>query len=256
MNLVSIYKRNRVFLFCVVFILLGLLFRCIHIFKYSIQSRDSYDYKEEIAEIQKDKSHSGNYPIVSMYLMSLPSRLFGLDIIKGGVIVNMILGVSIIALIVKTCYNITRSSLLMFYAGIITASYSDFIYFSTQLLRENSYLFFVCAALEMLTRRGKDSLLKLFLLGFYTICAVLCRFEGLEIIIMYTVFKASAFLFDKHKTGKKFVKFVANYVLYLFFTTVLFLVASLSFGDGLHSHGLGLERLYHFVNVKLLNPLH
>ena len=239
-----------------VFILLGLLFRCIHIFKYSIQSRDSYDYKEEIAEIQKDKSHSGNYPIVSMYLMSLPSRLFGLDIIKGGVIVNMILGVSIIALIVKTCYNITRSSLLMFYAGIITASYSDFIYFSTQLLRENSYLFFVCAALEMLTRRGKDSLLKLFLLGFYTICAVLCRFEGLEIIIMYTVFKASAFLFDKHKTGKKFVKFVANYVLYLFFTTVLFLVSSLSFGDGLHSHGLGLERLYHFVNVKLLNPLH
>ena len=180
--------------------------------------------------------------------MSFPTRMFGLDIIKGGVIANMVLGVLIIALIVKICYNATKSSLLMFYAGIITASNSELIYFSTQLLRENSYVFFVCAALEMLTRKEKDSLLKTILLSFYTTCAVLCRIEGLEVIIMYTIFRVSTFLLDKHKTNRKLVRLIKNYILYLFFTTIIFFAACLSLCDGFNPKSLGLEKLYKFFN--------
>ena len=185
------HRQTNLFLLCVIFVVLGLFFRSFHIIKYSIQSRDSYVYKDEFLELQNVKLQAEiAHPLGSIYLMSLPSRWFGLDNFKGGIIVNMILGVSIIALVIKICYNITKSSLLMIYAGFLVASHSNLIFFSTQLLRETSYLFFVCAALELLTRRQTDSLFKTLLLGFYTTCATLCRFEGIEIIIMYTIFKA------------------------------------------------------------------
>lgn len=223
MHLKSFCKQRKLFLICIFFVVLGLFFRSFHIIKYSIQSRDSYTYKEEILEMQKNKLQSGiAHPIGTVYLMSLPSRWFGLDIIKGGIIINMVLGISIIALVIKICYNITRSSLLMVYAGFLSASHSNLIYYSTQLLRETSYLFFVCAALEILTRKETDSFFKTTLLSLYTTFAILCRLEGIEIIIMYTVFKASAFLLDKHKTGRNFVKLITNYVLYLGFTTLFF----------------------------------
>ena len=128
----------------------------------------------------------------------------------------------------------------MIYAGFLTASHSNLIYYSTQLLRESSYIFFVCAALEILTRKETDSLFKTIFLCFYTTCAILCRLEGLEIIIMYTIFKASTFLLDKHKTGRKFVRLITNYVLYLVFTTLFFFaLRSLSLGNDYFLRRLG-----------------
>ena len=189
MNMKSVFKQRKLLLLCIIFVTLGLSFRSFHIIKHPIQSRDSYVYKEEFLKMQRNELLSDEiaHPLGSVYLMSLPSKWFGLDIIKGGIIVNMILGVSIIALIIKICYNITKSPLLMIYAGFLTASHSNLIYYSTQLLRESSYIFFVCAALEILTRKETDSLFKTIFLCFYTTCAILCRLEGLEIIIFVPV---------------------------------------------------------------------
>ncbi len=233
MRLKSIYKQRNVFLLCITFMVLGLFFRSYHIIKYSIQSRDSYVYKEDFFELQENRLQSKIlHPLGSVYLMSLPNRWFGLDIFRGGIIVNIILGISIIALVIKICYNITKSSCLMICAGFLTASNSNLIYYSTQFLRETSYLFFICVVLEILTRKEKDSLFKTFLLSFYTMCAIFCRLEGIEIIVFYTILKASTFLFDKHKTGGVFVRLIVNYVLYLVFMILLFLaLGSTSFGE-------------------------
>ena len=235
MNLKSFYRRNRIFLLCIVFVVFGLFLRCLHIVEYSIQSRDSYTYMDDIAHFQKNELVTEkHHPVLSIYLMSIPSRYFGLDNTKGGVIVNMMLGVWTVFLIVKTSFNILKSVLLTSCAGILTASNSNLIYYSTQLLRETSFLFFVCAALELLTRKEPDKLLKTFMLGFYTTCAVLCRVEGVEIVIVYFLFKAVFFLFDKQKTAKKFKTLVVHCVLYLFSMVSSLFLFNFFFTDGLH----------------------
>ena len=97
-------KRIVLFLY-LFFFLLGLAFRCFHILYYSIQSRDSYVYFDEIVELQEKRKSDEpiNNPRLAIVLMSIPSTCFGIDILKGGVIINMIFGELIIILAMKIC---------------------------------------------------------------------------------------------------------------------------------------------------------
>lgn len=242
MKLPSSCKNRLLPLLYISFIVLGLSFRCFHVIYYSVQSRDSYVYVDEITEFQKKASVDElKHPALSILFLSIPSVCFGTDITTGGVIVNMIFGELIIVLIMKICYNILRSPISVFYAGILASSNNHLIYYSTQLLRENSYLFFVCAAIELITRQKNETLFKTFLLSLITLCAILCRFEGIEIIFFYTIIKVIKLLMDKHKTQGKFKSLIANYVFYVFAIATVFSVASLLYYGKIQLYGFGVD---------------
>lgn len=238
----SFYKRKLLSLTYLLFIVLGLSFRCFHIIYYSVQSRDSYVYIGEIYELQEKHTIDGlKHPALAILFMSIPSVCFGAGIIKGGVIVNMIFGELIIVLLMKICYNLIKSPISVFYAGVLASSNNHLIYYSTQLLRENSYLFFVCAAIELLTRKNNETLFDTFLLSLITLCAIMCRFEGIEIIVFYTIINVTKYLIDKHKTKERFKSLIVNYVFYVFAIAVLFSVASLLYYGKMQLYVFGLD---------------
>ena len=179
-------QSNRVFFVSVFCMIVGILVRLFYCVLYPVQPRDAYVYGAVISQLKetgKIPAHVSYYPL-SLWILKIPHQLFNYDSIKGGIIVNMLLGLLIIAIVVYFISRYFKNIFSLIFVGLLAATHPSLVRFSCSCLRENSYLFFFLLVLMLLSSysSGGGKLFSIVLAGIFGACAFLCRLEGLEIV--------------------------------------------------------------------------
>ena len=178
-------KNNKLFLANILCLISGALLRILYCIKYPVPVRDSYVYKEFIEKWSQTGVIPDEpvLPPLGISLLKIPFTLFNFDIIKGGIIINIVLGLCLILIIIKISYIISSSESVGFLTGLLVAAHPSMISYSCEMIRENSYLT-LCSlsALFALLFYRKKSVKHIILVACFACGAYMCRHEGLEII--------------------------------------------------------------------------
>lgn len=179
-------------LICFSCVIAGLFLRIIYLVKYPIQARDAYIYADFIYKwIELGKAPIIKYydiPPLSIFLLKIPTCLTGCDPLKGAIIINMLIGCMLIIVLVELGWNLSHSSLIALITGLLAATNPSLIHYSCQVLRENSYLLFFSLYVFSLTKFLKTKKpFFIFLMATFSGMSVLCRHEGLE-LILFSIF--------------------------------------------------------------------
>ena len=181
-NISSFYIK----LFCV---LLGITTRLIYCIQYPVQPRDTYEYIETIMKWEQNGAISGTierFPL-SLWFLKIPYHYFKYDLIKGGVIVNMCLGVFLIIVAMNSIAKIYPEKRVLFITGLLIATHPFLIKLSCSFLRENTYLLFCFISFSYIFDYyfRKPFLEKAIKAGLFASIAFLCRLEGLELLPIF-----------------------------------------------------------------------
>ena len=186
---IKVNKDFKYNLLLFLIILCGYIARLLYIIKYSTPSRDSYLYLDYIIKCVKNDStiiDEYSFPPLGIWILSLPYRLFQYDILKGGIILNLILGLVIIYLFVYVGSTISKRKYLSLLCGLIVSFSPSFIKFSCTFLRENLYIFFLL--LFVLNAIKNATLIGVILSGLLTAILINIRYESFELIVYYLVY--------------------------------------------------------------------
>lgn len=178
--------RTNIFFIAVV-LALSYVFRLYTCIVDPIPVRDAYVYQSILEHWNNYKELPADcyIPPLSLWLLRIPSYYFGYDIIKGGIIINMLLGLGIVFVVLFTCKKLMTSRIVFFVIGMLIAIHPSLVYYSAQMLRENSYLFFSSLFLYYLVchiKKQKTS--NLILASLFSSMALLCRYEAIELFIV------------------------------------------------------------------------
>lgn len=222
------WNKKKYFFFAeTISLILGGIIRVLHVLVYSVPVRDSYEYIEQIILWQKtgQLSIENKTPVLGLLLLRLPNDLWGIDILSGGICMNILLGLLIMLILMTIATKIADSFLITLATGLISATYPTLVHYSCQMIRENSYLFFFSlAALSMVNYAKKAKMFPVIMCGLFTACAILCRYEAIEIpLFCLTCFFAI-------QTKKRYAHRFLDYSIYLFSCTIFFLSFSLILG--------------------------
>ena len=182
-------SKQNLFLIDILCVALGGLIRVIFCIVYPVPVRDAFKYKEfiELWDYYGIIPSDSYFPPLSMFLLKTPYSLFEYDVIKGGVIINIVLGLGIIITLINVSYEIFPSIFAALCSGLLVATHPSFIQYSCQMTRENSYLFFSCLAtlffIKSLNRASKP--FYVVYAALFSSCAFLCRFEALELFAIF-----------------------------------------------------------------------
>ena len=194
--------------------IVGIIARELYLLKYPVPARDSFVYYDLINNwdtIIKNQIQEERFPPLSIFLLKIPHTLFNYDIIKGAILINCTLGIAVIALIAKIAFLLTKRTIIAFSTGIVFGTHPTLIKYSCEALREKTYIFFLCLSLlYFLFYIRKEKLLMLLLATFFSCCATLCRYEGLEFLTVLFVY---ILFFKKTKTLQKKVALFALVVI-------------------------------------------
>lgn len=218
-------KNNElIILLCVLF---GLIVRLGYLIKYPVQPRDAYEYEMIITNWERhgrivDKV--AFFPF-SLWILKIPNKLFHYDIINGGIIINVVLGLLMIVILMKISIGVTKNKMAPLIAGLLVASHPTLVRLSCSFLRENTFLFFFL--LEMvLFFKYYLSLNYLLLIASSVMGALcfLCRLEGLEGIGIFFIIIVSLCC----QKRMKITKGVYHLLLFvLFFVSTSLLICSI-----------------------------
>ena len=179
-------EKHRELCFLAILII-GYLTRLVYIISYPVPSRDSYNYRNiiEIWNATNELSTDLNVPPLGLFILKIPNALFGYELIKGGILVNTIIGLLIIALLMKLSLLLTNSTLIMIVTGVLASTYPTLVKYSCQMLRDNAFLLFYLMSLYfILSYVLKKKTAYVFVAGASGISACLCRHEGIEILVL------------------------------------------------------------------------
>ena len=195
------------------------------IIRYDFHLRDSFLYTKHIDEwvATANLPRGETYPLLGLSLMSIPFRILGYNALKGAVIVNVCLGEVVVIFIIKSARLITKKKTYALLAGIITACNQSFVTFSTEALRENSYL--VCFSIIIFCSMKIIMTHEAFfvsLLGLFSGLGMACRHEGIELLLFSTIL-----IFYANKTNFKWKRVVKGWLNLLAFWIVGIIAATL-----------------------------
>ena len=176
-------KTYAITLVCV---LTGVLLRMAYCIKYPVQPRDSFVYESVIAHWEESGRivDRVTYFPLSLWILKIPHHFFHYDIIKGGIVVNVLLGILLIIFATSIANYFFKNDFVSLIAGLAVATHPSLIGFSCTLLRENAYLVFTALTAYVFLRYcQRICLLKLLLAGSLGALAFLCRLEGVEILL-------------------------------------------------------------------------
>ena len=197
-NHVRINKRQFfVFFFCLI---LGLFVRLCHIIRYPVQPRDAYAYEFVISEWEKTNTISDQisfFPF-SLWILRIPNHFFNYDIVKGAVVINLLLGLLIIAVSIQILSLLFKKNSVILISGCIVATHPAFVDYSCSCLRENCYLFFsILSLLFLVMYFRKIEIPYLLPSSLFAAIAFLCRLEGLEFSFVFLIIVFFLFIFKK-----------------------------------------------------------
>ena len=147
--------------------------------------RDSFIYYQIINDWNSTGQFKteGTIPPLSLYFLRIPSHFFQYDIMKGGVLVNVLLGIAIVVISIMIVHCICNSLIVDLIFGLLVATHPKLVYYSCQMTRENSYLFFVfLSCLTLIIGNQKKRMIYIMMTGVFAAAAYLCRHEALELI--------------------------------------------------------------------------
>lgn len=199
---------------CVVF---GALIRLIYCIRYPVQPRDAYSYSQIISLWEESgiTPRNTNFFPLSLWFLKTPHHLFQYDSMKSGIMVNMLLGLLIIAIIVNIANHLFKNNYTILFAGLAAATHPALVTFSCSCLRENTYLFFTILTISFLVRYCiRPHFSHLFFAGIFGATAFLCRLEGLEILPIVFVVFFFLFIFKKIRFSKAVLHGIAFLVVY------------------------------------------
>lgn len=181
-------KDKQLFEDCLICMSIGAIVRIFYCLKYPVPVRDAFVYKNIIEEWIKTGSIPLNIkglPPLGLYLLKIPAEFFGFEVIQGGIIENVIIGLCIITITMIISEEIISSRFVVFLTGLFIATHKTFIDYSCQMIRENIYLFFSCLTIYYTIKYVKrGSLLHLCVASLCSAASVLCRHEGFELFIL------------------------------------------------------------------------
>lgn len=178
--------------------IIGLLFRLAYCIWFPVQPRDAYIYSHLISQWESTGrilDPIGIFPL-SLWILKIPNHFFQYDVIKGAVLVNLLLGLTLIAIMQKIIMRFFKENMIILLTGLIIATHPVLVRISCSCLRENTYLFFLLLSLDSLLgyimQRKMFYLLSSSALG---AIAFMCRLEGAETLffIFFTLFSLCLF---------------------------------------------------------------
>ncbi len=184
-------SKKDLFLIDILCVVLGGLIRIIYCIVYPVPVRDAFVYKEFIESWNYSGIIPGDsyFPPLGLFLLKIPYSLFEYDVIKGGTIVNIVLGLGIIITLISVSYEIYPSKIVALCSGLLVATHPTLVHYSCQMTRENPYLFFSCLAtlffLKSLNRTSKP--FYVVYAAIFSTSAFLCRFEALELFVIFVL---------------------------------------------------------------------
>ena len=206
-------------------VLVGLAVRVLYIIKYPVPVRDAYNYAQHIQNWDTIRMTT---PPLSLSLLRIPYCYFRLDVMKSGIIVNMILGIAIILLFIVVMELISSSKRCILIVGIIAALHPSLVHYSCEMLRENSFIFFsLLAIISTILYTKRNNNIFIALTALFCACSVLCRHEAIEFVVYFMLF---AIIFHK-KDPKRFLK---CYGLFFFSYLISFFLILNCFSSPVH----------------------
>lgn len=193
------------FISCIVCVTIGGIIRILYCWKYPIPVRDAYDYEMFLRQWYSTGiiPQTVFYPPLGLYLMKIPVSWGYMDIMKGGICVNMILGLCLIITFIQIARSLNDSLLLMYCVGLISATHPALIEFSCHMLRENSYLFFCSISVLFVILFLKQRMVPYLMITSTCLSAAfLCRTEAIE-LLFYTII---IYLINSQENIKKRLK--------------------------------------------------
>lgn len=177
----------------VVFAILSLSFiiRCFYLIMYPVPARDSYIYLHFLHEWENTNTIpiSETFPPIAMMFFRFPHQYLGCELVKGGILLNCILGLFIVYFICQATKRITKSNLCVLLVGGLAATNPSLVRYSCQFLRENIYLFFcslcVKESVEIYYKYSHIALLKI---AFFSVLSCFSRHEGYELFLLEIIF--------------------------------------------------------------------
>lgn len=200
-------KKSKVFIGIIAICLaIGVFERLLYCIRYPVMVRDSYIYCDIIKEWNATGQFrtEGTLPPLSLYLLRIPSHFFSYDIMKGGVLVNVLFGIAIIALSILIVHCICNNLVVDFIFGILVSTHPTLVYYSCQMTRENPYLFFMfLTCLMLIIGTQKKRMIYFMLTGLFSAAAYLCRHEALELVLITIL---TIFFFSEKKAWRVCLK--------------------------------------------------
>ena len=187
-NITSCMDKNKtLFIIIILCLCLGGTTRILYCIKYPVQPRDVYKYIYVMENWEKEQwVDLINVPYLSLYLMNLPHKILTSDIKKGGICLNIMVGQCIIILSILSFRVLSDNKIGLWVVGLVTSTHPTLIHYSCEMLRENTYLLFCIVSINLLILWHKrKSIIYIFLGGISAALSFLCRYEGLEICVMY-----------------------------------------------------------------------
>ena len=216
-------QEEHTFLIAVLCVILGAIIRIIYCIQYPVQPRDAFTYGQIMFQwtTSGEISTETIYIPFSLWILRIPHVLLQCDVIKSGIIVNLILGLLIVILVINTTSQYFKNELTILLAGLIAITHPMLVHFSCSCLRENTFLLFALLTLSSLGKYFKGlHISQLFFAGIFGGNAFLCRLEGLEILLIVLISIIFLFVYKKIRLSKAFVH-------YLFFLAVFAFTALL-----------------------------
>lgn len=211
----------------VVCLCIGLALRLFYFIYYPIQPRDSFYYASIIRTWEIDGIIHDDitfFPL-SLWILKIPYHIWNYDIIKGGLIINLIFGLFIIVVTTKMAYHFFNRNDTAFLAGLIMATHPTLIRLSCSFLRENTYLFFsLCFIYSLLLYCQKNRLFYLMVSGVAGTLAFLCRLEGLELFFFVLILHLFLYLYRTIN----FKQLVLRPIVFMIVSSVVILTVLLS----------------------------
>ncbi len=189
-------KRYRLLYLSILIISLAYFVRVFYYFDNPIQWRDSYFYKEivETWEDKKEYPSKDRYgqeniiPPFPLYIFMLMHKMTGKSIFLSNVALQIVLG-SISILFLWLILNEIRIGIIpSILISLIGAFHKSLLDFSTQITRDNLYVFFCSLLIFFFIKYLKrKSLFYSFVLGILISLICLVRYEGAEFLLILPI---------------------------------------------------------------------
>jgi 4-amino-4-deoxy-L-arabinose transferase-like glycosyltransferase len=204
-------------------LMLGALIRILYCLIYPVQPRDAYYYislAEEIKQTGRIVEKINFYPL-SIWLMSIPSRILDYNTAKGGIIVNLLFGLVCIVVAMEIAGKVFKKNSVALFIGLLLATNNSLIRFSCVFLRESIFICFTIISLYFLANYYiKGNLVSILGISIFGVLALMCRLEGIEICVLFIITEIFI-LFTKKNTIKKTIIHSIVFILLFFIMTVV-----------------------------------
>ena len=181
-------KSNSAFAVSVICIAIGASVRLAYCVFYPVQPRDAYIYEQTMENWgTSGKIPTTSYFPLSLWILKIPHQYFQLEAMKGGILINILLGLFIIAFSVKIANRFFKNFYITLSVGIIAATHPDLVFFSCSCLRENTYLAFSLLVLYFFALYYREpNTFYLVLSSIFAAFAFLCILEGFEFLAIFS----------------------------------------------------------------------